>query len=73
MSDIIRRKLDEAKKQLSQIENKVNAPEPEVRKTRTVSPPVPEPITDGDKRDAPSRVGYAIEAGPRMRKRWKEV
>ena len=72
MSDIIRRKLDTAKKQLQDMENQVNKPEPKIEKTTNTIPPIPEPVK-GEARPTQDRVGYAIQPGPRMRKRWKEV
>lgn len=69
MSDIIRRKLDAAKRQLENIEN-MNRAEPTVKKTESKMPPLPEPV---DVKPTEDRVGYVVEAGPKMRKRWKQV
>ena len=43
MSDIIRRKLDQAKQEISRLEAMANKPEPVIRKTQSKVPPIPEP------------------------------
>jgi|TARA_R100000479_G_scaffold86115_1_gene42001 hypothetical protein len=70
MTDIIRRKLDQAKKQLAEMERQANRPAPVERKTRSVMPPLPE---DVEKRPSPGKVNAMIEPGPRMKKKWKKV
>tara|TARA_R100001510_G_C7624476_1_gene184628 strand:+ start:931 stop:1143 length:213 start_codon:yes stop_codon:yes gene_type:complete len=70
MSDIIRRKLDQAKQEISRLEAMANKPEPVIRKTQSKVPPIPEP-TDIKPRD--DRVPYLTEPGPKMKKKWKQV
>lgn len=69
MTDMIRRKLDDAKRRLEQME-KLNRAEPVVRKTESKMPPIPEPT---DIKPSQDRVGYVVEPGPKMRKKWKQV
>ena len=72
MTDMIKRKLNDMKQQLSKIERKVNAPEP-VEKTTTNTVPAGVGEATEPKREAePGAPGY-ITGGPRMSKKMKEV
>lgn len=69
MSEIIRRKLDEAKKEIARMESMNNTQKVE-KTTRSVMPPIPEPT---DIKPSSDRVAAMIEPGPKMRKKWKQV
>jgi hypothetical protein len=72
MTDMIKRKLNDMKQQLSKIESKVNAPEP-VQKTTTNMVPAGVGEATEPKREAePGAPGF-ITGGPRMSKKMKEV
>ncbi len=72
MTDMIKRKLNDMKQQLSKIESKVNAPEP-VQKTTTNMVPAGVGEATEPKREAePGAPGF-ITGGPKMSKKMKEV
>tara|TARA_R100000329_G_scaffold61213_1_gene54686 strand:+ start:1758 stop:1976 length:219 start_codon:yes stop_codon:yes gene_type:complete len=72
MTDMIKRKLNDMKQQLSKLESKVNAPEP-VQKTTTNMVPAGVGEATEPKREAePGAPGF-ITGGPRMSKKMKEV
>ncbi len=72
MTDMIKRKLNDMKQQLSKIESKVNAPEP-VQKTTTNTVPAGVGEATETKREADPSVPGFITGGPRMNKKMKEV
>jgi|TARA_R100001086_G_scaffold249945_1_gene191966 hypothetical protein len=72
MSDMIQRKLNAMKQELSQIENKINKPEP-VQKTTTNLVPAGVPEVTEPKKEAEPSVPGVITGGPRMSKKMKEV
>tara|TARA_R100000781_G_scaffold58863_1_gene37834 strand:- start:44 stop:262 length:219 start_codon:yes stop_codon:yes gene_type:complete len=72
MTDMIKRKLNDMKQQLSKLESKVNAPEP-VQKTTTNMVPAGVGEATEPKREAePGAPGF-ITGGPKMSKKMKEV
>ncbi len=71
MSDMIKRKLDEAKKNLAKLEKDANREPPKERKTKDMSMNVPEVPPDNFKPD--ENIPGFITAGPRMSKKWKQV
>ena len=71
MSDMIKRKLDEAKKNLAKLEKDANREPPKERKTKDMTMNVPEVPPDTFKPD--ENIPGFITAGPRMSKKWKQV
>ena len=71
MTDMIRRKLNEAKKSLAKIEKDVDREPPKERNTKDMSMGVPEVPPDTFKPD--ENIPGFISGGPRMSKKWKQV
>ncbi len=71
MSNIIRRKLDEAKQQLADLERKANKPEPTPKKTVDLSMNVPE--VPPQNFDADPVIPGIIRPGPKMSNKFKQV
>ena len=71
MSNMIRRKLDEAKKQLADIERKANKPEPTPKKTVDLTMNVPE--VPPDNFEADPVIPGIIRPGPKMSKKFRQV
>tara|TARA_R110002020_G_scaffold64632_3_gene171465 strand:+ start:5390 stop:5608 length:219 start_codon:yes stop_codon:yes gene_type:complete len=72
MKDVIKRKLESAKKEITNLQKKLDAPEPVVKKTvNTVPAGVPE--ADQSKREMEPKVPGVITGGPLLDKKHKEV
>jgi len=72
MTDMIKRKLNDMKQQLSKIESKVNAPEPIEKTTTNMVPAGVGEATEPTREAEPGAPGF-ITGGPRMSKKMKEV
>ena len=71
MNDIIRRKLDEAKQRLADLERKANKPEPTPKRTVDLSMNVPE--VPPKNFDADPVIPGIIRPGPKMSNKFKQV
>ena len=71
MSDIIRRKLDEAKKQLADLERKANKPEPSPNRTVDLSVGLPE--LPPQNFEADPIIPGVIKPGPKRSNKFKQV
>ena len=72
MKDVIKRKLESAKKEITNLQKKLDMPEPVVKKTVNMVPAgVPE--ADQAEREVEPKVPGVITGGPLINKKMKEV
>ena len=71
MTDIINRKLADAKAKIEKLHSDLNKPKPQARVTKNMCPPIPEMPDNTGVNEEP--VPGVIVGGPKRDNKWKQV
>ena len=71
MSEVINKKLAEAKAKIEKLHSDLNKPKPQEKKTQNACPPIPE--MPDNKGVTEQKIPGVITGGPKRDNKWKQV